>query len=58
MNRRHDEDKPSERSTVSYIPLWQAGRDDSTADNETCSRPPTDLRGNPAAHVTHDAAEL
>ena len=28
------------------VPL--PGRDDSAADNETCSRPPTDLRGNPA----------
>ena len=29
-----------------------------TVDNETCSRPPTDLRGNPAAHAMNDAAEL
>lgn len=29
-------------------PIRQIGRDDSAADNETCSRPPTDLRGNPA----------
>ena len=33
--------------------LWQAGRDDSAGDNETCSRPPTDLRGSPAAHASH-----
>ena len=26
---------------------WHTGRDDSAGDNETCSRPPTDLRGSP-----------
>ena len=30
------------------VPL--PGRDDSAGDNDTFSRPPTDLRGNPAAH--------
>ena len=28
-------------------PVRHTGRDDSAGDNETCSRPPTDLRGNP-----------
>ena len=28
--------------------LWQAGREDSAGGNETCSRPPIDLRGSPA----------
>ena len=27
-------------------------------DNDTFSRPPTDLRGNPAAHAANDAVEL
>jgi RNA polymerase sigma-70 factor (ECF subfamily) len=31
----------------------QAGRDDSAGDNETCSRPPTDLRGSPAVRASH-----
>ena len=34
------------------------GREDSAGDNDTFSRPTTDLKGNPAAHVTNDAVEL
>ena len=32
---------------AAFDPVRHTGRDDSAGDNETCSRPPTDLRGNP-----------
>ncbi|RKJ47559.1 hypothetical protein D7Y05_16450 [bacterium 1XD42-54] len=35
--------------------LWQAGRDDSAGDNETCSRPPIDLRGSFAILRSYDS---
>ena len=38
-------DKLAERSTQPLTRCWQTGREDSAEDNETCSRPPTDLRG-------------
>ena len=44
-------DKLSERWTEALDPDWQSGRDDSAGANDTFSRPPTDLRGNPAALV-------
>ena len=44
--------KLSERSTQFQTRLWQTGRDDSTADNETCSRAPTDLRGSPGVYAS------
>lgn len=47
MNR-----KRTERSTRPLTRLWQAGREDSAGDNETCSRPPTDLRGSPAVRAS------
>ncbi len=40
-------DKLAERSTQPLTRCWQTGREDSAEDNETCSRPPTDLRGSP-----------
>ena len=48
----------SERSTHTLDPDRHSGRDDSAGVKDTFSRPPTDLRGNPAAHDTNDAAEL
>lgn len=47
MNRER-----TERSTRPLTRLWQAGREDSAGDNETCSRPPTDLRGSPAVRAS------
>ena len=38
-------DKLAERSTQPLTRCWQTGREDSAEDNETCSRPPTDLWG-------------
>ena len=38
-------DELAERSTQPLTRCWQTGREDSAEDNETCSRPPTDLRG-------------
>ncbi|NBH36267.1 hypothetical protein D3Z58_22760 [Clostridiaceae bacterium] len=34
---------------------WQTGRDDSAGDNETCSRPPIDLRGSFAILRSYDS---
>lgn len=48
---------PSDLRTLS-TGSGRLGRDDSMEDNETCSRPLTDLKRNPAAHVQNDAVEL
>ncbi|RKJ47386.1 hypothetical protein D7X25_22545 [bacterium 1XD42-8] len=34
---------------------WKTGRDDSAGDNETCSRPPIDLRGSFAILRSYDS---
>ena len=47
------------RAINAYLRPGQAlGRDDSAGVKDTFSRPPTDLRGNSAAHALNDAAEL
>ncbi|BAL00251.1 hypothetical protein OBV_30520 [Oscillibacter valericigenes Sjm18-20] len=51
-------DKLFERSTQALNPARHTGRDDSAGVKDTCSRPLTDLKRNPAAHVANDAAEL
>ena len=46
MNRER-----TERSTRTFDP--PVADDGSAGDNETCSRPPTDLRGSPAVRASH-----
>lgn len=50
-------DKLAERSTQPLTRPWQAGREDSAGDNETCSRPPIDLRGSPAVCASLKGAQ-
>ena len=43
---------------AAFDPAWHTGRDDSAGEMQLQLRPPTDLRGNTAAHVLYDAAVL
>jgi len=50
--------KLSERPPQAPDPTRQIGRDDSAADNDTCSRPSTDLRRSPGVFASQPTATL